>query len=177
MPIPFAASAPPVRKTAATATKTVAKSPANPNFKTREELRQEGVEGILGIGQIITMGLGQLAAAETIQMHTPTLAPAYAAVGEANEGFGSMLDKAADIGPYAIAAAVTAPFVIQMLVNFGVLKYEKFAGMDNIKSPDELKATALNKARIMQEQAKQKAMAAKQMLDRAMAETAAMNEE
>src|SRR5256885_11918349 len=69
--------------------------------KTKAELRQEALNGVLQVGQLAALTFGQFSDAGAIGMHGPKLVSETVALAESNSKVASKVDLLIEIGPYA----------------------------------------------------------------------------
>jgi hypothetical protein len=105
--------------------------------KTKAELRQEALNGVLQVGQLATLTFGQFSDAGAIGMHGPKLVSEVVALAENNSKVASKVDLLIEIGPYAGIVAAAIPFLAQLFVNHGVVKPEVFANA-GVVPPEQL---------------------------------------
>jgi len=112
---------------------------AETNNKTKAELRQEALNGVLQVGQLACLTFGQFSDAGAIGMHGPKLTSEVVALAENNSKVASKVDLLIEIGPYAGIVAAAIPFLAQLFVNHGMIKAEVFANA-GVVPPDQLEA-------------------------------------
>lgn len=95
--------------------------------KTKAELRQEALNGVLQVGQLACLAFGQFSDAGAIGMHGPRLVSETVQLAENNSKVASKVDLLIEIGPYAGIVAAAIPFLAQLFVNHGLVKAEMFA--------------------------------------------------
>jgi hypothetical protein len=105
--------------------------------KTKAELREEALNGVLQVGQLATLTFGQFSDAGAIGMHGPKLVSEVVALAENNSKVASKVDLLIEIGPYAGIVAAAIPFLAQLFVNHGVIKAEVFANA-GVVPPEQL---------------------------------------
>lgn len=105
--------------------------------KTKAELRQEALNGVLQVGQLACLTFGQFADAGAIGMHGPKLADEIVQLAENNSKIASKVDLLIEVGPYAGIVAATIPFLAQLFVNHGIIKAETFANA-GVVEPSQL---------------------------------------
>lgn len=137
--------------------------------KTKKELRQEAVDGILQLAQFGCLAFGQFADAGAIGMHGPPIAAEVVELAETNSKVASKVDLLIEVGPYAGLVAAALPFLAQLFVNHGVFKAEQFANA-GVVTPQTLESQ-------MKTQMMQRAMAAMREQQRIEDEMRAMQEE
>lgn len=104
---------------------------------TKAELRQEALNGVLQVGQLIAVSFGKFADAGAIGMHGPKLAEETVALAGNNSKVASKVDLLIEIGPYAGIVAAAIPFLAQLFVNHGLIKPELFANA-GVVAPEQL---------------------------------------
>lgn len=105
--------------------------------KTKAELRQEALNGVLQVGQLAAITFGQFSDAGAIGMHGPKLVSETVQLAENNSKVASKVDLLIEIGPYAGIVAAAIPFLAQLFVNHGMVKAELFANA-GVVPPDHL---------------------------------------
>ena len=95
--------------------------------KTRAELRQDALNGVMQVGQLACIAFGQFADAGAIGMHGPQLVSETLTLAENNSKIASKVDLLIEVGPYAGIVAAAIPFLAQLFVNHGLAKAEMFA--------------------------------------------------
>ncbi len=105
--------------------------------KTKAELRQEALNGVMQVGQLACLTFGQFADAGAIGMHGPKLTNEIVQLAENNSKIASKVDLLIEVGPYAGIVAATIPFLAQLFVNHGIVKAELFANA-GVVEPSEL---------------------------------------
>ena len=136
--------------------------------KTKDELRQEALDGVLQLAQFGCLAFGQFADAGAIGVHGPPMMAEVVKLADKNSKVASKVDLLIEVGPYAGIVAAAIPFLAQLFVNHGMFKAEQFANA-GVVTPDELEMKI--KTQMMQAQiaAKQEQMRVEEEL-RAMAE-------
>lgn len=105
--------------------------------KTKNELRQEALNGVLQVGQLACLTFGQFSDAGAIGMHGPRLVSEIVTLADNNSKVASKVDLLIEVGPYAGIVAAAIPFLAQLFVNHGVVKAETFANT-GVVEPDQL---------------------------------------
>lgn len=141
----------------------------NASPKTKRELRQEAVDGILQLAQFGCLAFGQFADAGAIGMHGQGLSNEVITLSDNNPKIASKVDLLIEIGPYAGLVAAALPFLAQILVNHKVFKPEQFANA-GVVTPETLEAQ-------MKTQLMQRAMESKREQMRIQEEMQAMEDE
>lgn len=108
----------------------------SPN-KTKAELRQEALNGVLQVGQLACLTFGQFSDAGAIGLHGPRLVDETVKLAENNSKIASKVDLLIEVGPYAGIVAAALPFLAQLFVNHGIVKAEMFANA-GVVHPDDL---------------------------------------
>lgn len=142
--------------------------------KTKAELREEALNGVLQVGQLVCLTFGQFSDAGAIGMHGPKLVSETVALAENNSKVASKVDLLIEVGPYAGIVAAAIPFLAQLFVNHKIVKAEMFANAGVVRPEDlerEMKLTIMKRALEAQEQL---AQAEREMQER-MAEYANAN--
>jgi hypothetical protein len=107
--------------------------------KTKDELRQEALDGVLQLAQFGCLAFGNFADAGAIGLHGRPMADEVVNLAKQNAKVASKVDLLIEIGPYAGIVAATIPFLAQLFVNHGLFKAEQFANA-GVVSPDALEA-------------------------------------
>jgi hypothetical protein len=129
---------PPATRSKTTAAKTPAKlSDVKPADTKRREARVKTLDGYSQILQAGFLMTGQLADAETVDMHAPPLLGAIADIGDHHEGFGEALDRSDAFGPYLALAVAAIPMALQFMANHGRIDATK-TSVGGILPPDQL---------------------------------------
>lgn len=137
--------------------------------KSRAELRQDALNGVMQVGQLACIAFGQFADAGAIGMHGPQLSSEILALAENNSKIASKVDLLIEVGPYAGIVAAAIPFLAQLFVNHGVAKAELFANAGVV--PPETLAQHM-KTEMMRKavQAQREQMEARRLLEEEMRE-------
>lgn len=113
-------------------------TPTNQNDnRTKAELRQEALNGVLQVGQLACLTFGQFSDAGAIGMHGPRLVNEVVSLAEQNSKVASKVDLLLEVGPYAGIVAAAIPFLAQLFVNHGIVKAESFANA-GVVPPEQL---------------------------------------
>jgi hypothetical protein len=162
--------APPPRTTRATTAKKQPEPQITPEEAAAKRInaRQQGVAGLGQIGVFITGIFGWKADAGTISMYAPQIGLEAAKLAETNEKLGAQLDRAAEMGPYAALLAIGVQFGVQIAVNHGWMKADKFGSGSAIMAPEQIIAEvetqqALEMAQRAEQLAAAKAQAAQRL--------------
>lgn len=126
--------------------------------KTKNELRQEALDGLLQIGQLACLTFGQFSDAGAIGMHGPRLTSEIVTLAENNSKVASKVDLLLEVGPYAGIVAAAIPFLAQLFVNHGVIKAESFANagvVEPAQLEQEMKLTIMRRSLEVQRQQQQ----------------------
>lgn len=107
--------------------------------KTKDELRQEALDGVLQLAQFGCLAFGNFADAGAIGMHGRPMATELVNLAKQNAKVASKVDLLIEVGPYAGIVAAAIPFLAQLLVNHGIFKAEQFANA-GVVHPDALEA-------------------------------------
>lgn len=107
--------------------------------KTKDELRQEALDGVLQLAQFGCLAFGNFADAGAIGMHGRPMATELVNLAKQNAKVASKVDLLIEVGPYAGIVAAAIPFLAQLLVNHGVFKAEQFANA-GVVHPEALEA-------------------------------------
>lgn len=118
-------------------TNTTIKDEKETGPKTKAELRQEALNGVLQVSQLACLAFGQFSDAGAIGMFGPNLVSETVALAENNSKVASKVDLLIEIGPYAGIVAATIPLLAQFFVNHGVVKAEMFANA-GVVEPSQL---------------------------------------
>ena len=111
----------------------------NDTPKTKDELRQEALDGVLQLAQFGCLAFGNFADAGAIGMHGRPMAVELVNLAKQNTKVASKVDLLIEVGPYAGIVAAAIPFLAQLLVNHNVFKAEQFANA-GVVSPEALEA-------------------------------------
>lgn len=114
-------------------------APEKEQAKSKPELREEALNGILQIAQFGCMTFGQFHDAGAIGMHGPNVARELTKIAGDNPAVAKKVDLLIEVGPYAGLVTAMLPFAAQILVNHGIFKAETFATA-GVVSPDALAA-------------------------------------
>ena len=120
-----------------------------PEEKTKSELRQEALNGVLQVGQLAFLTLGQFSDAGAIGMHGPRLVDEIVSLADNNSKVASKVDLLLEVGPYAGIVAAAIPFLAQFFVNHNVIKAETFANAGVVEPSQldkEMKLTIMRRA-------------------------------
>lgn len=120
----------------------------SPN-KTKAELRQDALNGVLQVGQLACLTFGQFSDAGAIGLHGPKLVDETVKLAENNSKIASKVDLLIEVGPYAGIVAAALPFLAQLFVNHGIVKAEMFANAGVVHSDDlerQMKMTLMRQA-------------------------------
>lgn len=101
--------------------------------------RTEGVEGGFQIVALAATAVGYHADAAAIGMHAEAISPEVAKLADENAAIAKGIDFITENGPYAALITVSLPLVLQLCVNHGLIKAEKFAG-SGVVNPGVLEA-------------------------------------
>jgi hypothetical protein len=111
--------------------------PENNGPKTKAELRQEALDGVLQIGQFIALAFGQFADAGAIGLHGQPMADEAVKLAENDSRVAAKVDLLIQVGPYAGFITAAIPLLAQLLVNHKLLKAEQFANA-GVVTPETL---------------------------------------
>jgi hypothetical protein len=111
----------------------------NDRPKTKDELRQEALGGVLQLAQFGCLAFGNFADAGAIGVHGPSMVTEIVELAKQNSKVASKVDLLIEIGPYAGIVAASIPFLAQLLVNHKVFKADQFANA-GIVSPSILES-------------------------------------
>lgn len=125
------------------------KMPEVEREKTKDELRQEALNGVLQITQFGCLAFGNFADAGAIGVFGPPMANEVVDLAKENSKVAHWVDLLIEVGPYAGLVAATIPFLAQLLVNHKVFKAEQF-GNAGVMEPEmletQMKTQVLHKA-------------------------------
>lgn len=113
------------------------KMPEIEHEKTKDELRQEALDGLLQLTQFGCLAFGNFADAGAIGVFGPPMANEVVKLAKENSKVASKVDLLIEVGPYAGLVAATIPFLAQLLVNHKVFKAEQF-GNAGVMEPEML---------------------------------------
>lgn len=146
-----AVKAPP-RKNAPRKAATPAASAPAVQTKSVTELREEGLNGLGQIVQLVCIGTKQHADAAAIGMHFPPLARETAKLAETNERVGGAIDYLVKIGPYTALITAAMPLVLQLLANHKIVDAGSLMGQ-GVVPPEILESQMRAQVAAMQMQA------------------------
>ena|ERR1700757_1169604 len=126
-----------VRKSSAMPDQVISNENTGP--KTKDELRQEALDGVLQITQFGCLAFGNFADAGAVGLHGRPMTVELVNLAKQNSKVASKVDLLIEVGPYAGFVAAAIPFLAQLLVNHGVFKAEQFANA-GVVSPETLEA-------------------------------------
>lgn len=144
---------------------------------TLEERRTEAVGGAFQIAQYICLAFANFSDAGAIGRHAPLMTKETVALAGKNKQVASKVDLLIEIGPWTGIIAAGLPFVMQILVNHGIFKAEKFANA-GVVTPESLEyemKTALMKQQMEAMRAQQEAEEELRRLHEEMAANMAAN--
>ena len=104
---------------------------------TIEEMRAEAVSGVFQVAQYVCLGFANFRDAGAIGRHAPNITKETVALAGKNKQVASKIDLLIQVGPYTGLIAAGLPFVMQILVNHGVLAAEKLANA-GVVTPESL---------------------------------------
>ena len=133
--------------------------------KTRDELRQEALDGILQLTQFGCLAFGNFADAGAIGVFGPPMATEVVKLAKENSKVASKVDLLIEIGPYAGLVAASIPFLAQLLVNHKVFKAEQF-GNAGVMEPEMLETQMKTQVLHRAAQARREQMEAQEQLHR-----------
>lgn len=138
----------------------------DPNrIKTKDELRQEALDGLLQLTQFGCLAFGSFADAGAIGVFGPPIATEVVNLAKDNSKVASKVDLLIEIGPYAGLVAATIPFLAQLLVNHKVFKAEQF-GNAGVMEPEMLETQMKTQVLHRAAQARRQQMEAQEELHR-----------
>lgn len=138
----------------------------DPNrIKTKDELRQEALDGLLQLTQFGCLAFGSFADAGAIGVFGPPIATEVVNLAKDNSKVASKVDLLIEIGPYAGLVAATIPFLAQLLVNHKVFKAEQF-GNAGVMEPEMLETQMKTQVLHRAAQARREQMEAQEQLHR-----------
>lgn len=171
--------APPPRNTRTTTPKKQTEPQLTPEEAAQKRIttRQQGVADLGQIGVFITGIFGWKADAGTISMYAPQIGLEAAKLAETNEKLGAQLDRAAEMGPYAALLAIGVQFGVQIAVNHGWMKAEKFGSGSAIMAPEQIIAEVETQQAIEMAQRAEQLAAAKTQAAQRLQEARARREQ
>lgn len=131
--------------------------------KTKDELRQEALNGILQLTQFGCLAFGSFADAGAIGVFGPPIATEVVDLAKDNSKVAHWVDLIIEVGPYAGLVAATIPFLAQLLVNHKVFKAEQF-GNAGVMPPEILDTQMRTQVLQRAAQAKREQMEAQEAL-------------
>lgn len=129
------------------------RAPSAPR-KSRDEARNEAVNGIFQLASFGCVVTGNYADAAAIGMHSPTISSEVVKLGAQNDQVGKAIDYLNQVGPYAGLISAVMPLVLQLLANHQRLDASKVPGLSD---PRALEARV--KAQMAQQAAEEMAAA------------------
>lgn len=132
---PAQPKAPPARRQAARP-----QAPAPVQAVTRQEARQEALNGMGKITALLLTLRGSYADAGAIAQHGPGIAHETAALAETDEKVASLIDYLTEAGPYMGLAVATLPLVMQILANHGRIDASRLPPESGVIPPDVLES-------------------------------------
>jgi hypothetical protein len=105
--------------------------------KTKDELRQEALSGVLQLGQFGCLAFGNFADAGAIGVFGPPMVDETVKLAKDNSKVAHWVDLFVEVGPYAGLVAATIPFLAQLMVNHKMFKAEQF-GNAGVMEPEML---------------------------------------
>lgn len=133
--------------------------------KTRDELRQEALSGVLQLAQFGCLAFGNFADAGAIGVFGPPMVTETVNLAKDNSKVASKVDLLIEVGPYAGLVAATIPFLAQLMVNHKVFKAEQF-GNAGVVEPEILETQMRTQVLQRAMQAKREQMEAQEQLRR-----------
>lgn len=106
-------------------------------IKTKDELRQEALDGLLQLSQFGCLAFGDFADAGAIGVFGPPIATETVNLAKDNAKVAKWVDLFVEVGPYAGLVAAAIPFLAQLMVNHKVFKAEQF-GNAGVMEPEML---------------------------------------
>lgn len=131
--------------------------------KTKDELRQEALNGILQLTQFGCLAFGDFADAGAIGVFGPPMANEVVKLAKENSKVASKVDLLIEVGPYAGLVAATIPFLAQLLVNHKVFKADQF-GNAGVMPPEMLETQMRTQVLQRAAEAKREQMEAQEAL-------------
>jgi hypothetical protein len=133
--------------------------------KTKDELRQEALDGLLQLTQFGCLAFGSFADAGAIGVFGPPMANEIVDLAKTNSKVASKVDLLIEVGPYAGLVAATIPFLAQLLVNHKVFKAEQF-GNAGVMEPEILETRMRTQVLQRAAEAKRQQMEAQEALQK-----------
>ena len=131
--------------------------------KTKDELRQEALDGVLQLTQFGCLAFGNYADAGAIGVFGPPMANEVVKLAKDNSKVASKVDLLIEVGPYAGLVAAAIPFLAQLLVNHKVFKAEQF-GNAGVMEPEMLETQMKTQVLHRAAQARREQMEAQEQL-------------
>jgi len=144
-----AAKAPP-RKRAASGSPGVRSAVAQPETRSLNEKRTDGLLGLGQLGQGLCLMFGLYADAAAIGQHFPPMAKELSNVADDSDVVAKPIDLIIQVGPYGALIATAMPLVMQLMANHKMVNAEMLMGQ-GVVPPELLEAQM--KARVQQAQA------------------------
>lgn len=105
--------------------------------KTKDDLREEAINGVFQIGQMGCVVFGQFADAGAIGIHGGPIAHEIAGLAKQQPKVAKYVDLLIEVGPYAGLMAAVMPFAMQIAVNHNAMKAEMVPGA-GVVNPEAL---------------------------------------
>ena len=131
--------------------------------KTRSELRQKALDGVLQLGQFGCLAFGNYADAGAIGVFGPPMAAETVKLSNDNPKVAKWVDMLIEVGPYAGLVAAAIPFLAQLMVNHKVFKAEQF-GNAGVMEPEMLETRMKTEVLHKAAEARRQQMAAQEEL-------------
>lgn len=131
--------------------------------KTRNELRQEALDGVLQLAQFGCLAFGDYADAGAIGVFGPPMAAETVILSNDNPKVAKWVDMLIEVGPYAGLVAAAIPFLAQLMVNHKVFKAEQF-GNAGVMEPEMLETRMKTEVLHKAAEARRQQMAAQEEL-------------
>lgn len=140
---------PPPKVTRATATATAKKAATESNSEKILKSREEAVNGIFQVGQLVCILSKNWADAGAIETHAPNVSRETAALGARYEKVGTTLDALAQVGPFTAIIGAVVPLILQIATNHNKIPADKVASF-GVVSPEVLETQAKMQMQRMQ---------------------------
>lgn len=139
------------------------KMPTIEHEKTKDELRQEALDGVLQLAQFGCLAFGNFADAGAIGVFGPPMANETVKLAKENSKVASKVDLLIEVGPYAGLVAAIIPFLAQLMVNHKMFKAEQF-GNAGVMEPEMLETQMKTQVLHRAAQARREQMEAQEQL-------------
>lgn len=137
MPIDFSSAKAPPRK--ATTRKATPSRNAGTDSESLQSRREEGLNGLGQIGQLLCVSTRQYADGAAIGMHWGGIARETAVLADRYESVAKWVDPLIQMGPFTALIAAATPLILQIMVNHKVMPSASIPG-GTVVAPEVLEA-------------------------------------